>query len=76
MTSAEVAWGFYNGVESGDFDTALALIAPDCAWTEMDGFPYRGTFTGPDAIVRERLRAARLRVGRIRDDGRRGARLR
>jgi ketosteroid isomerase-like protein len=51
MTSAEVIESFYNAVDSGDIPTALGLIAPDCAWTEMDGFPYRGTYHGPDAIV-------------------------
>ena len=51
MTSAEVVESFYNAVDSGDIPTALGLIAPDCAWTEMDGFPYRGTYHGPDAIV-------------------------
>ena len=51
MTSAEVAWSFYNAIESGEIPTGLALIAPDCAWTEMEGWPYPGTFHGPDAIL-------------------------
>jgi uncharacterized protein len=51
MTSAEVVSSFYNAIESGDIPAGLALIAADCAWTEMDGFPCRGTFHGPDAIV-------------------------
>lgn len=51
MTSAEVVWSFYNAIESGDIPTGLSLIAADCAWTEMEGFPYRGTFHGPDEIV-------------------------
>ena len=52
MTSAEVAWSFYNAIESGEIPTGLALIAPDCAWTEMDRMAVPGTFHGPDAISR------------------------
>ena len=36
----------------------LAPLAPDVAWTEMEGFPLAGTYIGPDAIrtgVFERL---------------------
>ncbi|MGM4894897.1 nuclear transport factor 2 family protein [Tardiphaga sp. 839_C3_N1_4] len=29
----------------------LAALAPDAAWTEADGFPYAGTYVGPEAIA-------------------------
>jgi len=29
----------------------LAALAPDASWTEAAGFPYAGTYVGPDAIV-------------------------
>lgn len=29
----------------------LAALAPDAHWTEAEGFPYAGTYVGPDAIV-------------------------
>ncbi|CAN5144405.1 nuclear transport factor 2 family protein [soil metagenome] len=29
----------------------LAALAPDAQWTEAEGFPYAGTYVGPDAIV-------------------------
>ena len=29
----------------------LAALAPDAAWTEAEGFPYAGTYVGPDAII-------------------------
>jgi ketosteroid isomerase-like protein len=29
----------------------LAALAPDAAWTEAEGFPYAGTYVGPEAIV-------------------------
>jgi ketosteroid isomerase-like protein len=29
----------------------LAALAPDAVWTEAEGFPYAGTYVGPDAII-------------------------
>ena len=29
----------------------LAALAPDAQWTEAEGFPYAGTYVGPDAII-------------------------
>jgi ketosteroid isomerase-like protein len=54
MTSADVARSFYNAVGSGDLPGGLALIAPDCAWTEMESFAPAGVYHGPDE-VREQI---------------------
>ncbi|NUU42598.1 nuclear transport factor 2 family protein [Tardiphaga robiniae] len=29
----------------------LAVLAPNAEWTEAEGFPYAGTYVGPEAIV-------------------------
>jgi ketosteroid isomerase-like protein len=29
----------------------LAALAPDAEWTEAEGFPYAGTYVGPEAIL-------------------------
>ncbi|MGR4863895.1 nuclear transport factor 2 family protein [Caulobacter sp. LARHSG274] len=29
----------------------LTALAPDAAWTEAAGFPYAGTYVGPEAIL-------------------------
>lgn len=29
----------------------LAALDPNVEWTEAEGFPYRGTYTGPDAVL-------------------------
>ena len=29
----------------------LGALAPDIRWTEAEGFPYGGTYVGPDAIL-------------------------
>ena len=50
MTNAEIVRTFYEKVEGGDLEGGLALLAPDCAWTEMDGFPYAGTHVGPEGV--------------------------
>ena len=50
MTDAELVSSFYDAVEGGDLEGGLALLAPDCSWKEMDGFPYAGTYHGPDEV--------------------------
>jgi ketosteroid isomerase-like protein len=51
MSNVEIVRGFYDALASGDLGGALALLAPDCAWTEMDGFPYGGTYNGPAEVT-------------------------
>ena len=50
MSDLEIVRRLYDSIEGGDLEGGLALLAPDCAWTEMDGFPYAGTYHGPDAV--------------------------
>jgi ketosteroid isomerase-like protein len=50
MTNAALVRSFYEAIEGGDLEGGLALLAPDCVWKEMDGFPYRGTYRGPDEV--------------------------
>jgi ketosteroid isomerase-like protein len=48
--NVDVVRSFYESVEGGRLPDALALLAPDVAWTEMAGFPYAGTYHGPDSV--------------------------
>jgi len=41
----------YAAFAIGDVPTVLAAFAPDIRWTEAEGFPYGGTYVGPDAIL-------------------------
>jgi uncharacterized protein len=41
----------YDAGDRHDLAGMLADVAPDCRWTEMDGFPCAGTYVGPDAVV-------------------------
>lgn len=41
----------YEGASEDNGRILVAALAPDATWTEAAGFPYAGTYVGPDAIV-------------------------
>jgi TRAP-type uncharacterized transport system substrate-binding protein/ketosteroid isomerase-like protein len=41
----------YEAFGRGDIPTVMAALMPDVAWTEADGFPYGGTYNGPQAVL-------------------------
>lgn len=41
----------YEGPSEENGRNLLAVLAPDASWTEAAGFPYAGTYIGPEAIV-------------------------
>ncbi|SFJ48490.1 hypothetical protein SAMN05216304_108226 [Bosea sp. OK403] len=43
--------GTYEGSSEENGRNLLAALAPDAEWTETGGFPYAGTYVGPDAII-------------------------
>jgi ketosteroid isomerase-like protein len=43
--------GLYEAFAKGDVPTVLAFLDPDIAWTEAEGFPYGGTYNGPNAVL-------------------------
>ncbi len=47
----EVIQSLYDAFARGDMPTALALMDPEIEWTEADGFPYAGTYRGPEAVL-------------------------
>ena len=50
-TAYEIVKAHYDANARRDLEGMLADIASDCQWTEMDGFPCAGTYTGPQEIV-------------------------
>jgi hypothetical protein len=40
----------YAASAKGDLEGMLAPLGPDVSWTEMAGFPYAGTYVGPEAV--------------------------
>lgn len=51
MTNLQTIQALYAGFAAGDMPAILGNMAPDIAWTEAEGYPYAGTFHGPQAIV-------------------------
>ena len=41
----------YAAFASGDVPAVLGALAPDVRWTEAEGFPYGGTYVGPQAVL-------------------------
>ena len=41
----------YAAFGRGDVPVVLAAFAPNISWTEAEGFPYGGTYVGPDAVL-------------------------
>lgn len=50
-TAYDIVKAHYDANDRRDIDGMLADIAADCRWTEMAGFPYAGTYVGPDEIL-------------------------
>ena len=44
----------YEAFGRGDITAVLAILSPTIEWTDAEGFPYAGTYIGPDA-VRDRV---------------------
>lgn len=51
MTSADLVRAHYDALDRSDMDGMIAALAPDVRWTEAAGFPYAGTYIGPDAVI-------------------------
>jgi ketosteroid isomerase-like protein len=50
-TNLQIIQEHYAASDRGDLAGMLADLAPDAAWTEMAGFPYAGTYVGPQAVA-------------------------
>ena len=50
-TNREVIEKLYAGFAAGDVAAVLGSFGPEVSWTEAAGFPYAGTYVGPDAIL-------------------------
>ncbi|MBB4123255.1 nuclear transport factor 2 family protein [Martelella radicis] len=50
-TAYQIVKAHYEASDRGDIKAMMADVAADCRWTEMDGFPCRGTYVGPDEVV-------------------------
>lgn len=49
---SEAVASLYEAFARGDVPAVLAALSPDVTWIEAEGFPYGGTYVGPDAVLR------------------------
>jgi uncharacterized protein len=42
----------YDASSKGDLEGMMGPVTPETRWTEMAGFPYAGTYVGPDEIIK------------------------
>lgn len=49
--SSEVIRSLYQAFAKGDVPSVLGAFASNINWTEAEGFPYGGTYVGPDAVL-------------------------
>ena len=50
MSNVDVIRAHYDASDRGDLAGMLAPLGPDTRWTEAAGFPYAGTYIGPDEV--------------------------
>jgi uncharacterized protein len=41
----------YDAFARGDVPAVLSFLSPGISWTEAEGFPYAGTYSGPQAVL-------------------------
>ena len=41
----------YGAFSRGDIPAVLSALSPSVRWTEAEGFPYGGTYVGPNAVL-------------------------
>lgn len=51
MKNREIIEAHYAASDRGDLQGMLAPLADDVVWTEMAGFPYGGTYHGPQEVA-------------------------
>lgn len=51
MSNLNSVRGAYDAFARGDIPTVLGFLSPDIEWTEAEGFPYGGTYVGPNGVL-------------------------
>lgn len=51
MTNKKIIEDLYQSFAKGDVPAVVATFDDNITWTEADGFPLAGTYTGPHAVV-------------------------
>ena len=51
MNNIDGVRGAYDAFAKGDVPGVLGFLSADIEWTEAEGFPYGGTYRGPNAVL-------------------------
>ena len=51
MSNLNSVRAVYDAFAKGDIPAVLGFLNPDIKWTEAEGFPYGGTYVGPDGVL-------------------------
>jgi len=51
LSNLNTVQNVYNAFAKGDIPTVLGFLSADAEWTEAEGFPYAGTYHGPNAVL-------------------------
>ena len=51
MSHRETIEQLYAAFARGDIPSVLGALNPQTRWTEAEGFPYGGTYVGPQAVL-------------------------
>jgi len=49
-SNVDIVRATYEGSAAENGERLREVLAPDCAWVEAAGFPYAGTYVGPDEV--------------------------
>lgn len=49
--NGEIVGNLYKSFAAGDTPGVLGALAAEIEWTEAEGFPYGGTYIGPEAVL-------------------------
>lgn len=51
MANNDSVKGIYDAFAKGNIPGVLGALDPNISWTEAAGFPYGGTYIGPNAVL-------------------------
>src|SRR6476660_3645294 len=51
LSNLDKVKALYQAFAEADIPSVLGFLSPDIAWTEAEGFPYGGTYHGPNAVL-------------------------
>ena len=51
MSNLDSVKSLYQAFAEGDIPSVLGFLSRDIEWTEAEGFPYGGTYHGPNSVL-------------------------